>query len=79
MDYFASFYGYQLIGSPCMADKVQARIHKKKRINKKWKKRYGTKDVPWKNFVINTNDGVIYGHPKMLDALVTEAKLKGCF
>lgn len=35
---------------------VQARRHKKKRINKKWLKRYGHKAVPDNNKVIMTND-----------------------
>ena len=58
-----SFFGYQIIGVPYMMDIVQARTHKKKRINKKWRKRYGTKEVPWNKFYIEGNK--IYCHPKM--------------
>lgn len=71
MNDYTLFNNYLLIEVPHMADKVQARKHKKKRINKKWLKRYGMKDVPWKKFVV-TNDGNIYGHPKMIDALKME-------
>ena len=78
MNDYTYFDGYKLIEAPYMEDKVQAKTHKKKRINKKWKKRYGMKDVPWKKFFVNTNDGTIYGHPKMIDALIAEAMLKGC-
>lgn len=76
MNDYTYFDGYQLIETHYMADKVQARTHKKKRINKKWKKRYGMKDVPWKNLLV-TNDGKIYGHPKMIDAIKMEMALKG--
>lgn len=78
MNNYTYFDGYKLIETPYMADKMQARTHKKKRINKKWKKRYGMKDIPWKKFFVNTNDGTIYGHPQMIDALIAEAMLKGC-
>ena len=69
------FSGYQVIEVPCMSDKKQARTHKKKRINKKWKKRYGMKEVPWNKFVV-TNDGKIYGHPKMIEMLKTDIAFK---
>lgn len=73
---YNGFFGYQLIGVSHMADIVQARTHKKKRINKKWRKRYGMKEVPWKKcFVV---DDKIYAHPKMIEGLIMEAKLKGC-
>lgn len=68
---FNYFSGYRVIESPYMADKVQAKTHKKKRINKKWKKRYGTKEVPWNKFIV-TNDGMIIAHPKMIEGLKME-------
>ncbi len=77
MNDYTYFDGYKLIEIPCMADKVQARTHKKKRINKKWKKRYGMNDIPWKKLVM-TNDGKIYGHPNMIEAIKMEMALKGC-
>lgn len=43
---YNSIFGYQIIEVPYMMDIVQARTHKKKRINKKWRKRYGVKEVP---------------------------------
>lgn len=69
-------FGYQLIAVPCMCDKVQARKHKKKRINKKWRKRYGMKEIPWSKFYI-TNDHKIYGHPKMIERVTEQLKLEG--
>lgn len=65
-----SFFGYQIICVPHMSDKVQARTHKKKRINKKWRKRYGVIEVPWNKFYIEGNR--IYCHPKMVEKIKAE-------
>lgn len=65
--------GYQLIEVSCMADKVQARTHKKKRINKKWFKRYGMKEIPWNKFYIVGDK--IYAHPVMIQRLIDEATI----
>jgi hypothetical protein len=71
---YTSIFGYQIIAAPYMADKVQARIHKKKRINKKWRKRYGMRDIPWKKFFIEGNR--IYCHPKMVEKLRAEIYMR---
>ena len=65
------FSGYQLIETHYCADWVQARKHKKKRINKKWLKRYGMKEVPWNKFFIVGDK--IYAHPVMIQKLVDKA------
>ena len=75
MNNYTLFNAYPLIEVPCMADTVQARTHKKKRINKKWRKRYGAKEIPWKKIIV-TNDGKIYGHPQMIEAIKAEIALK---
>lgn len=67
---YSSIFGYQIIEVPHMMDIVQARTHKKKRINKKWRKRYGIKEVPWNKFYIEGNR--IYCHPKMAEKIKTE-------
>lgn len=67
---YSSIFGYQIIETPCMADTVQARTHKKKRINKKWRKRYGTKEVPWNKFYIFENK--IFCHPELAEAVNME-------
>lgn len=67
---YNSIFGYDIIGNPYMVDIVQARTHKKKRINKKWRKRYGVKEVPWNKFVIVGNK--IYCHPTMIEKLKME-------
>lgn len=38
--------GYKIIITEYITKDIQRRIHKKKRINKKWLKRYGMKIVP---------------------------------
>lgn len=72
--YFNYLMGYQVIASPHMADKVQARTHKKKRINKKWKKKYGMREVPWNKLLV-TDDMKIYCHPKMFEKLKAEIEI----
>lgn len=69
------FGGYRVIESPFMCDKVQARTHKKKRINKKWRKRYGMKEIPWTKFVISGN--AIFAHPKMIARIKEQIALEG--
>jgi hypothetical protein len=68
------FNGYQLIEAKYMADKVQARTHKKKRINKKWLKRYGMKEVPWKKCYIVGDK--IYAHPMFIQKLINEVAIR---
>lgn len=71
---YSSIFGYQVIGTPYMADKVQARTHKKKRINKKWRKRYGFKEIPWNKFFIEGHR--IYCHPKMVEKIKAEIYMR---
>ena len=69
-----SFYGYLLIAEKSMYDWVQRKTHKKKRINKKWRKRYGYMQVPKRGFYI-TDDKKIYGHPVYIDRLIADVKI----
>ena len=69
-----SLFGYQIICVPHMADKVQARTHKKKRINKKWRKRYGMQEITWNKFLIEGNR--IYCHPKLYYKVLAEINIK---
>lgn len=71
---YNSIFGYNIIGVPYMADKVQARKHKKKRINKKWCKRYGMREVPWKKFYIEGYN--IYCHPKLVEKVKAEIYMR---
>ena len=68
-----SFCGFQLIANDCMvSDLVRARRHKKKRIDKKWLKRYGYKRFPMRTLCIV--DGKIYGHSKYIEKILREAR-----
>ena len=73
-EYIDSIFGYQLIEVSFMCDKVQARTHKKRRINKKWRKRYGVKEVPWNKIIIC--DHKIYCHPNMAEKIKTEIYMR---
>ena len=39
-------FGMEIIITKCLTKDIQRRTHKKRRINKKWLKRYGYKCVP---------------------------------
>ena len=64
------FVGYPVISTVYMSHAVQARKHRKKRINKKWLKRYGMRQVPYKHLVLC--DGKVYGHPDIISKLIAE-------
>lgn len=61
------FAGMRIIEDPTWVTRKQARTHRKKRINKKWAKRYGFKIVPKKE-IIKIGDMLIM-HPVMFEAL----------
>jgi hypothetical protein len=46
MDCTAYYNGFRLIETTAITKEVQCRTHHKRRINKKWAKRYGHKTVP---------------------------------
>ena len=73
LDSYNSIFGYQIIGVPYMMDIVQARTHKKKLINKKWRRRYGVREIPWNKFLIEGNR--IYCHPKMIEKIKAEINM----
>lgn len=72
-----SMFGYQIIPVSCMADMVQVRTHKKKRINKKWRKRYGMKEVPWNKFVVFEDK--IFCHPKLYYKVQAEISMRDMY
>ena len=57
-------FGLKLIESEYMVDKIQRKKHKKKRINKKWRKKYGFIAIPKKDFYQFGNN--IIAHPVMI-------------
>ncbi len=66
-------YGFRLIESNAITKEVQRRTHRKKRINKKWLKRYGYKTVPDHGRVVRMGD-VIFGTPKTIWKIIEAAK-----
>lgn len=69
----SSFYGYKLVESEQCVEFVQRKTHKKKRINKKWLRKYGHKAVPMKDKVIVAG-GKIFAHPVMMKRIVAEVE-----
>lgn len=61
------YNGMPVIENSWLTDKVQAKTHKKKRINKKWLKRYGYKEVPSKKILVFNNQ--FFMHPNMAKRL----------
>ena len=66
MDYFM---GYKIIVTDALCEYTQKRKHKKRRINKKWLKRYGKKLTPCKDLVFASPLGekMLLCHPKYWD------------
>ena len=71
---FLIWHGYKVISDKHCVERVQARRHKKRRINKKWLKRYGMKVVPSKNIYVIRDQRVIVGHPIVMDKLIEKIK-----
>lgn len=70
------FLGFQVIADDvACSDLVRAKTHKKKRIDKKWLKRYGYKRVPKKELYICKDPAMIIGHSKYIDAIIREAQI----
>ena len=63
--------GLRLIETTAITKKVQRRTHKKRRINKKWAKRYGYRDVPDKKKIVLVG-GTIYAHPSLIERIMEE-------
>ena len=75
MQIYGTFMGYNLRGTTALTKSVPRRTHRKRRINKKWLKRYGYKRV------LDDSQVVIWGNeifatPKMCKRLIAEI-LKG--
>ena len=67
----ASFMGYRLIETTVITKQIQRRTHRKRRINKKWLKRYGYKTVlDDEKIVIMGN--CIYATPKTVEKITKE-------
>ena len=74
------FCGFRLIANDAVfSDRVRIKTHKKKRIDKKWRKRYGYKVVPKRELYIDKLNHNIYGHSEFINAIMLEAQMNdGC-
>lgn len=76
------FGGYKLVASEYCVNIVKVRRHRKKRINKKWTKKYGPKyiHVPVNELYIckdRYGSDMLIGHPKYIDMILEEARKNG--
>lgn len=73
--------GMKIIANSNFQKKVQARRHRKKRIDKKWRKRYGYKWVPdlTTAYVVDEpgRGKVLICHPKLVDKLEAAIRRQG--
>ena len=81
MNFNFNYNGVPIIITNAITKTVQARTHKKKRINKKWLKRYGYKEVQDENKTYMI-DGKLYMtqrcYNKMKKILEKENKINNC-
>ena len=70
-DFAKEFCGHRLVKTTAITKRVQRRTHKKRRINKKWAKRYGYHDVPDTKKVVLVG-GTIYAQPRLIDKIMEE-------
>lgn len=63
--------GLRLIETTAITKKVQRRTHKKRRINKKWAKRYGYREAPDTKKIVLVG-GNIYAHPTLAEKIINE-------
>lgn len=68
---FFAWTGLKVITTYALGRWVQKRKHKKKRINKKWLKRFGMVNVPNGFFTLTDKiNGVMYVHPENWEKIV---------
>lgn len=67
------FMGFRLIETTAITKEVQLRTHRKKRINKKWAKRYGYKTVLDDGRIIRCGD-CLYATPNTVKKIIAEMK-----
>ena len=67
--------GFKIYETTAITKQVQRRRHRKRRINKKWLKRYGYKTVLDDEKMIRVGDS-LYATPNMVKKLVETSSLK---
>ena len=67
----SQYFGFRVVATNNIRKKVQARTHRKRRINKKWLKRYGYKSVPDDNTILIFGD-CIYATPRAVKKIIAK-------
>lgn len=67
------YNGFRLIETTALTKEVQRRTHRKRRINKKWLKRYGYKTI-LDNGTIAVIGNCIYATPKTVKKIIEQMK-----
>ena len=70
-------YGMQIIVSNNITKEVRARKHKKRRIDKKWLKKYGYKHIPDNNKILHIENS-LYMTQKCYDKIKDQFEVKEC-
>lgn len=73
MDKIAYFNGYRLIATDSITKEVPKRCHRKRRIHKKWLKRYGYKTVPDDGRIVVIGDKIM-GTKKTIEKIIQTAE-----
>jgi hypothetical protein len=71
MQVYGTYMGKNLLGTTAITKSVPRRTHRKRRINKKWLKRYGYKTVLDHNKILIYGNG-IYATPKICEKIIAE-------
>lgn len=69
----AYFNGFRLVETTALKKEVQRRTHRKRRINKKWLKRYGHKTVLDNGIIIRYGD-CLFATPKTVGKIIAAMK-----
>ena len=69
----AYYNGFRLIETTVITKEVQCRTHRKRRINKKWLKRYGYKTILDDGRIIQFGD-CIYATPNAIKRIIATIK-----
>lgn len=73
----AYYNGYRLVKTTAITKEVQRRNHRKRRINKKWLKRYGYKTVLDDGRIVVAGD-CIFATPKGMKKIIEAMKERNC-
>ena len=75
MNRLSYLYGMQIIIDNRITKEVRSRKHKKRRIDKKWLKKYGYKHVPDNNKILHIGDS-LYMTQKCYDKIKNQFDVK---